>query len=76
DGQKQTILTSTQREMQIQFNERKPVVIEFLAQVNIEDDLSKYRYVKENQSERYGEYADNAEIPNEASYIINNNVKE
>ncbi|MFX3882756.1 isopeptide-forming domain-containing fimbrial protein, partial [Streptococcus suis] len=76
DGQKQPILTATLREMQIQGNEGKPVVIEFLAQVNIEADLSKYRYVKENQSERYGEDADHAEIPNEASYIINNNVKE
>ncbi|HEL1567887.1 TPA: isopeptide-forming domain-containing fimbrial protein [Streptococcus suis] len=76
DGQKQPILTATLREMQIQGNEGKPVVIEFLAQVNIEADLSKYRYVKENHSERYGSDADHAEIPNEASYIINNNVKE
>ncbi|HEL1630612.1 TPA: isopeptide-forming domain-containing fimbrial protein, partial [Streptococcus suis] len=76
DGQKRSVLTATLQEKHIKGNEAKPVVVEFLAQVNDEADLSKYRYVKENHSERYGSDADHAEIPNEASYIINNNVKE
>ncbi|MCM0723095.1 isopeptide-forming domain-containing fimbrial protein [Streptococcus iniae] len=66
------VVTVTFGAKDIQGNEGKPVNIEFLAQVNNEADLTPYRYVTENHSAKYGTDINHAEIPNTASYSINN----
>ncbi|MBY5035021.1 isopeptide-forming domain-containing fimbrial protein, partial [Streptococcus gallolyticus] len=76
DGLNHAVFTATFTNDQIAGNQDKDVVIEFLAQVRNEADLTKYRYVKENHSEKYGKDENHAEIPNEASYIINNKIIE
>ncbi|WP_175282150.1 isopeptide-forming domain-containing fimbrial protein [Streptococcus parauberis] len=58
----------------IQGNEAKPVIIEFLSRIKKDSDLSKYRFVKDNHSVKYADNSEHAEIPNDASYIINNKI--
>ncbi|WP_410962641.1 hypothetical protein, partial [Salmonella sp. ZJHZ20_0179] len=63
----------------IEDNEGKPIKVEFLASVNQDADLSAYRNVpndkvSEVHSELYGDNPMHAEIPNIASYTINNKI--
>ncbi|WP_162012053.1 isopeptide-forming domain-containing fimbrial protein, partial [Streptococcus sp. S784/96/1] len=75
DGATHPVVTASFVEKHIKNNESKPILIEFLAQVNNEADLTKYRYVKENHSEKYGDDTNHAEIPNVASYKIGNRIR-
>ncbi|BDD41815.1 isopeptide-forming domain-containing fimbrial protein [Streptococcus ruminantium] len=75
DGAMHPVVTASFVEKHIKNNESKMVLIEFLAQVNNEADLTKYRYVKENHSEKYGDDTNHAEIPNVASYKIGNRIR-
>lgn len=58
----------------IEGNEAKPVIIEFLSRIKKDSDLSKYRFVEDNHSVKYADNPEHAEIPNDASYIINNKI--